>query len=60
MKQTRRCPLRVTVDENTAALLEAIKARTGLSHSEQVRQSLRSWLELHDSQKSSLKTLKRS
>ena len=60
LKTTRRCPLRVALDQDTVALLEAIKARTGLSQSEQVRQSIRSWTQFHDSPKSSLKRIKRS
>jgi hypothetical protein len=39
---------RVKVDYHVLAVLEAIKAKTGLSESEQIRRGIQMWLQAYD------------
>lgn len=45
LKHGPRYPVQVLIDRRTAQWLEATKAQTGLSVSEQVRRGVRLWLE---------------
>ena len=44
MKSGGSCTIKVVIDRNTAYMLQAMKAQSGLSVSEQVRRAIRSWL----------------